>query len=360
MKRKKILLSVFLVLVLVFSFSVVVHATENENAIDGENSLSKDNLAVKSTISEFFKTQLEATKQNKYDKDIIKNNKVKKYQDTYCKFLNEWYKKCNVQIASYDFSLNLDTINYKGNECTANVSLSTNMTYTVSTDIVQKSAGNKYEFILAKDGEQWKIIDFKDLNEDNFSLDNKIKEIDVNTHNIDTITSQLISKDKPDNIPASLAMLVSPSFSRYNAVYYAHTYAADPNVCFPYFDGSDCTNFVSQCWNYAGVPSNDYWHCTFLGHTNSWTVVNDFKTYMVNNGWCYVSTNNLNVQLGDVIQFYNSNEAAWTHSAITTKIDSSHNLYYTGHSDYRYDYALSNVYPSSTYTQVRYLCVYNF
>lgn len=50
----------------------------------------------------------------------------------------------------------------------------------------------------------------------------------------------------------------------------------------------------------------------------------------------------------------------WSHSMITTYIDYYGDLYYTSHSTSRYDYGLYNVYPSSTYTDARFMCVYNF
>lgn len=148
------------------------------------------------------------------------------------------------------------------------------------------------------------------------------------------------------------------SFNRDNAVSYALDHAYNPNnSVYPNFGGNDCTNFVSQCWKEAGIPTSLYWYCeSRYVYAKAWINVEEFATYMVNNGYSYVSYDSNDAKLGDVIQFHNGTE--WHHSVIVTAIDSAGKLYYSAHSDPQRDKDLSAVYPSSG-EQIRFLCVYD-
>ncbi|MBU2703707.1 hypothetical protein Ga0466249_004855 [Sporomusaceae bacterium BoRhaA] len=163
------------------------------------------------------------------------------------------------------------------------------------------------------------------------------------------------------------------SFSRQQAVYYAHYYWSDINTGYPYFGGDDCTNFVSQCWVSAGIPETANWFCDpieefedpriryFTGdqfiETRSWQDADVFGNYMVNQGYCRMVYSSIEANLGDVIQFYNS-EHGWHHSAIITQIDPNGDLHYTAHSDAHLDRPLSDVYPQNG-EELRFLCPYN-
>lgn len=118
--------------------------------------------------------------------------------------------------------------------------------------------------------------------------------------------------------PTKTSMLIpaTASFNRNAAVNYAHTWWDNFNPAYIEFS-EDCTNFVSQCWNEAGIPMNSYWYnyVDSNSYTYSWSLVNNFHSYMINNGWCYSGAES-QAQLGDVIQLYNSNENDWSHSMI--------------------------------------------
>ena len=123
------------------------------------------------------------------------------------------------------------------------------------------------------------------------------------------------------------------------------------------------TCFVSQCWNYAGIPMTLTWHggkTIWEGHpgvanTNSWVSVPDFYDYMVNNEIATVKWSSTEVNIGDVIQFWNPGDETWTHAGIITNLDTPYGITYAGHTDDHFQRPLSDVYPDS-YTEVRFLC----
>lgn len=153
------------------------------------------------------------------------------------------------------------------------------------------------------------------------------------------------------------------TFNRNEAVYYAHTYCYNPNIGkYPYDPDNDCTNFVSQCWTYAGIPVSEDWFCDNIAgdnfiKTHSWTGAEEFANCMVSKGYCQILYSSTDANLGDVIQFYNS-EHGWHHSAIITKKDQHGNLFYSAHSNSNFDKELSEVYPRNG-EQLRFLCPYN-
>jgi hypothetical protein len=151
------------------------------------------------------------------------------------------------------------------------------------------------------------------------------------------------------------------TFSRNKAVWYAHHYWSQINTNFPFLRDEDCTNFVSQCWNYAGIPISDAWFCDdIMGKpvsTPSWTDAETFGNYMVNKGYCRIAYSSTEANLGDVIQFYNASDG-WHHSAIVTGKDGYGNLKYSAHSDPHCDKNLSEVYPGEG-EQLRFLCPNN-
>ncbi|QJW44560.1 hypothetical protein HA075_01485 [bacterium BFN5] len=147
-------------------------------------------------------------------------------------------------------------------------------------------------------------------------------------------------------------------FDPQKAVEYALKYATSPNIDeYPDFGDNDCTNFVSQCWAYAGIPTSTDWFCTKIKrvYTNSWTDVEGFANYMVKENYCYISYSSKDAKIGDVIQFYNDKDG-WHHSAIVTEIDRDGNIKYSGHSNAQNNRYLYEVYPQSG-EQIRFLCV---
>lgn len=144
------------------------------------------------------------------------------------------------------------------------------------------------------------------------------------------------------------------AYSGYNAtaaVSYALKWALSRNPSYKDYGDNDCTNFVSQCVYTGGIPGSSYW---YSGST-AWINVIAFYNYMRDNGYTYGGDSSSNARLGDVIEFYNSSKKTWSHAAILTSGSGSSGWKYSAHSSNRKNYDLSYVYPSSTYTNIRYI-----
>ena len=68
------------------------------------------------------------------------------------------------------------------------------------------------------------------------------------------------------------------TLNRSKVLEYVDKYWNRRNNQFFDYGESDCTNFVSQCWNYAGIPQTNNWKpydvlTGRFGGTPSWTVV---------------------------------------------------------------------------------------
>jgi len=153
------------------------------------------------------------------------------------------------------------------------------------------------------------------------------------------------------------------------AVNYALSHCGDnesrpvnPNF---YFFNYDCTNFVAQCWNAAGLSAAYDFYCD--GYHNSsynWTVVDSFYDYVTTHEIARVEYSSVGIKPGDIIQFRYQEEngtTPWLHSAIITGYDSNGGVCYTGHADREhpnYNKPLSAVYPkekNSGVIEVRFL-----
>lgn len=98
------------------------------------------------------------------------------------------------------------------------------------------------------------------------------------------------------------------SYQRIFAIQYAAEHITDPHPYYPYFFYANCTNYVSQCLFYGGMPqiNNSSYPATrqwymyrytingyFLhNNSNTWTVAHDFRYHWANvnnTGWnrCY-------------------------------------------------------------------------
>jgi len=115
---------------------------------------------------------------------------------------------------------------------------------------------------------------------------------------------------------------------------YAVTYAlywTDPshnrNPLWGNYDGNggDCTNFISQCLTYGGIPFDTvgnpsynqrwFWN-SYSSYTPTWTGVVPFWDYAINDsgvGLVATSTTRAGTYTGDIIQLYSSNYG-WHHS----------------------------------------------
>lgn len=118
-----------------------------------------------------------------------------------------------------------------------------------------------------------------------------------------------------------------------NAINYAIQYADNPNTAsYAYFDGNDCTNFVSQILENGGIAQDPYtsvyygwWHRNIFGwhsHSHSWTIADTFARYM---GVGYSSTDHYNftanIRKGDFIAADWDKDGDWDHSGFVVDRD---------------------------------------
>lgn len=131
------------------------------------------------------------------------------------------------------------------------------------------------------------------------------------------------------------------TYDRDAAVRYALTYALNPNPNYVYFEGNDCSNFISQCLR-AGGARNDYnvshpwWYnggqasiCWSVAASLYWYIItrsanNLFgikaQTFVLNDYDRYSREIKGKVVLGDLIQ-YRNDKGRIQHSTIITAFD---------------------------------------
>lgn len=134
-------------------------------------------------------------------------------------------------------------------------------------------------------------------------------------------------------------------YNRNSAVQYALQYALAPNLNYVYYQGDDCTNFISQCLR-AGGAKNDFnvthpwWYnngqssiCWAVAHSLFWyirvcTMENRFgikaNTYYLNDNNKYKQQIDGKIAIGDIIQYKNFQDRI-QHSTIVTGFDSINN-----------------------------------
>lgn len=131
-------------------------------------------------------------------------------------------------------------------------------------------------------------------------------------------------------------------YNRDAAVRYALRYALIPNPAYAYFDGSDCTNFISQCLH-AGGASYDYdrshpwWYasgrasvCWAVAHSLFWYIrqctAEDrgivARTLYLDDADAYFTRIGGKIELGDLIQYRNA-MGDIRHSTMITGFDGS-------------------------------------
>lgn len=121
------------------------------------------------------------------------------------------------------------------------------------------------------------------------------------------------------------------NYNREKAVDYAIKWANRYNPNFYNFThiGGDCTNYISQCLYYSGIPMNynvNGWFYNSATHRSpSWTSVESLQNFLLNNKSVgpvgkIVTLNQ--IQIGDIIQI-RQNLHRFNHSVIVTKIENN-------------------------------------
>lgn len=133
-------------------------------------------------------------------------------------------------------------------------------------------------------------------------------------------------------------MIQSNVYNRHNAVQYAHQYGLQPNTQYPYYEGNDCTNFVSQCLQAGGCKNHFHpthpWWCVGNKTSICWSVASSLywyikictkedafgikaNTMIIEGNNNYTNAIASQIEIGDLIQYVNFNNRI-QHSAIIT------------------------------------------
>ncbi|WP_058484827.1 amidase domain-containing protein [Defluviitalea phaphyphila] len=125
-------------------------------------------------------------------------------------------------------------------------------------------------------------------------------------------------------------------YDRQKAVEYAIKYGLFPNTEYVYYQGNDCTNFISQCLRAGGAknhyhPTHPWWYengkssiCWAVANSLYWYIrvmstENKFgikaKTISIKGDYLYNPSISHLLEIGDIIQYRNNNNKI-QHSAI--------------------------------------------
>lgn len=197
------------------------------------------------------------------------------------------------------------------------------------------------------------VITLTDSNAINIERGNEMQEffdIYENKYQNDEIISKVESSKKTrsnnDEIKEEIILLMPSYFDndeksrslRSNvgmpnltgAINYAKKYATSPNPAYRYFNGADCTNFVSQILNNGGIKqvsstskTSGWWYQSSNNYSYSWTVANTFSKYMGRTRY-NVTWNTFKSKLvkGSFIGKDNTDDGDLNHMAFITDIKS--------------------------------------
>lgn len=386
MKRKKIALFMATILLTSTCLTTVGYAKTNVSTIsqmeniEVSSELSTNDLkGISTNIDTVLSNKYQIMKNRKINKAYVKDTKLQEVLDSTNAFNIAWYDKVNLRISKFDSKVNLTEVT-KLEDNKFLVKVSYDITFMLKGKSSESaSLGELYEFEVVKEDDQWyitKMIEVvRDDNNENVralsnentlvledmsdseyneNLDNQLEAINDCSLNMDKYAEEITNPDLADDEVDENDGIATYAYSGYNsnlAVSYAHIYAfGTPNSNYKYYSGNDCTNFVSQAVHNGGVPTTSTWK----DGTPAFINVNKFYSYMRNNGYTSGGDSSSGSRLGDVIQLYNSGKGTWSHTVIITGKDSSGWLY-SAHSSSRKDYPIASVYPSSTYTNIRYI-----
>ncbi|MGE5342515.1 MAG: amidase domain-containing protein [Candidatus Omnitrophota bacterium] len=259
----------------------------------------------------------------------------------------------------YKYHLDYERIRIKGNRAEVTLNESHEVIFESCAPEVSKLFNLEHRLTMEKRGNSWELI--RDDYDDELSPDmkNESKEEILETVR-ENFSTEWVQREESPVEQLSLDLALAPySYNRNAASVYAAQYCGvgKYNPLYTLF-GKDCTNFVSQAI-YEGTSHTmsaantshywDWWYFTGNPRTGSapWINVDYLYSFLVNNsgqgpyGYAVTSTCSLNV--GDVVQLYNSQ--GWFHSVIVNAVSNcsdTNKIFICGHSSNRCNYPLSN------------------
>ena len=307
-------------------------------------------------------------------KNIKKGSSVKLFE-----YEKQMRDDNSADISNEKFEYTINSITITGDKATAKCY--EQYEYTYKNDPVRSSRGIEYQITFVKKDNKWEIVDITTNNE----LERLVAQTgDVSGKYIfDFDIDEEVEEESKDFASTTAVNGTTHEYNRSAAAQYALDYSASSdgtdayNSKFPHFD-ADCQNFVSQCvWfglggtNTTTAISNKNkpmmtttgrgWFCTKSGHSASWTVVGDFRNYVVPEadgedgiyGVRYLKGKIANAQKGDVVQICDSN-GTWYHSYIISSVTGTYgsrtlsNINICAHTSNRRNENLANVIGASS------------
>lgn len=312
-------------------------------------------------------------------KNIKKGSSVKLFE-----YEKQMRDDNSADISNEKFEYTINSITITGDKATAKCY--EQYEYTYKNDPVRSSRGIEYQITFVKKDNKWEIVDITTNNE----LERLVAQTgDVSGKYIfDFDIDEEVEEETNNSGSAKVVSAVTHDYNRTNAAEYAlqysdstHTNSATSayNSKFPQFAPNDCQNFVSQCvWaglggsNTSTAISNKNkpmitttgrkWFCSSASsYTTSWTVVGDFRDYVVPEadgedgiyGVRYLKGKIANAQKGDVVQICDSN-GTWYHSYIISSVTGTYgsrtlsNINICAHTSNRRNENLANVIGASS------------
>ncbi|MBU5299509.1 amidase domain-containing protein [Clostridium sporogenes] len=378
---KRILSLIFSITLLSSSFifgnTTYVKASSNNtiNTVNLTNyNLTNEDLAkIKNNINKLLSSQYEIMKTGEFksNKDIIKNSNLLQLMDKTNEFKSKWYKKVNLKISNYQSSVNIDNLKKISNN-TYILKVTYNIDFTLTDATENSSSKENYKLEIQNIDGNWYITKMLNLDED---LDGSTKQdkkrsiliefedefkdyeniVDDKMNSINNISKDInnYAQEYKSMINRKGNEMHSKRYSGYNsnlAVEYAKKWAKGRNPNYKDWGDNDCNNFVSQAVYAGGIPISSTWY----DGSYAWIRVINFYNYMRSTGYTVGGDDSANSTLGDVIQFYDKSKDNWSHSVIITG-STDDGWLYSGHSNDRLNYPLANVYPTSTYSKIRYI-----
>lgn len=372
MSKKFILLCCTFLLVALFPLKECFAVTGQpplDNLVHYKENLTSDeeiyiSEKIQPLIENYFNWYNHNSKENLKDIDdldsLIDNPSLLALKKSKLNWFYNFHKQLELNLKSYTIDIDLNKIELDGEFINAYLLYSEKLITENAEDFTQdlydeehliKIKNNNGNYIIVNDYYSDELMDEKFS--DNIELSNSEQKINNNLmlynkeeisdsiinarmqekeldyterlNDISSIVDEIKTQTEKTNFYSSITPYKYSRFNGSKAAEYAMLYAENPSPYFMYYPNGDCTNFVSQCLEYGGIPRGGDWY----PGRRSWQVVEDFKTWASSTGYARTLSWQENSSLGDVVQFNNGSE--WHHTMIITKKNSYNYLWVSGH-----------------------------
>ena len=311
-------------------------------------------------IYEYFKLNtLNTYKKCEYSaKKIISNDLLLSDTLSSLTFKNDWYNKLSKKLKHNHFKFSIKSVESFSNLYRIHVTRNRIFSFSSSSKKFHKSNNENFIFIISKENNKYKIqtvtykeenpllyekllnnnlesdFYFRNLNE--FIWSKNLNDINILYRDYVNITTQ-----KP-----SLKLDIQNCSKLINCsdlIKYARKYALNYNSNYTNFNnsGGDCTNFVSQALNFAGLKQSSIWK----PYTASWIMVVHLRDYLIKNSFATEYDHIPADPVGTIIQFFSPIKKRFSHTGIITDIMKDGELLYCCHDYDKLDFPLSETYP---------------